>query len=59
MQTTTQEPEGILAPTSISKEAEIDGIPTIRITKHATILQFTNNTRRFAGALQKFPLSVK
>jgi hypothetical protein len=59
MQTTTQEPEGIIIPTSILKEAGIDGIPKIRITKHTIILQSTSNTRRFAGALQKSPLSVK
>ena len=59
MQTITQEPEGILIPTSLLKEAGIDGIPKIRIKKHAIILQSGSNTRRFAGCLQRSPLSVK
>lgn len=59
MQTAIQKPEGILVPTSILEEAGINGIPKIHITKHAIILQSTSNTRRFAGRLQKSPLSVK
>ncbi len=59
MQTTIQKPEGILVPTSILEEAGINGIPKVHITKHAIILQSASNTRRFAGALQKSPLSVE
>jgi len=59
MQTTIQKPEGILIPTSVLEEAGINGIPKIHITKHAIILQSTSNTRRFAGRLQKSPLSAE
>ena len=59
MQTTTRKPEGILIPTSILKEAGIDGTPQIHIIGHTVILQSTSNTRRFAGRSQKSPLSVK
>ncbi|CAD6490970.1 MAG: hypothetical protein ANIMEMIM_00207 [Candidatus Argoarchaeum ethanivorans] len=59
MQTTIQKPDGILIPTSILKEAGIDGTPQIHIIGHTVILQSISNTRRFAGRLQKSPLSVK
>jgi hypothetical protein len=59
MQSTIQKRDGLLVPTCILEEAGINGIPKMHIIKHAIILQSTSNTRRFAGRLQKSPLSAE